>query len=1052
MKKRKFAIYPLLFTSAALGITVISLHDKIEVKIEKDKQDKINKYDEILKEKDDFVNSLTDGNSSNIKSEIEYKFNNLPSKEELKDKTNEEIENSINEAEKILNEYKDKVQNNSSDHSNDETKSNKCQELKDKIDQIKKHITENSGNNNDPAKKEIIKELEDFITEIEGKEKQLSDEEIDNKIKELDTIVHNTKEKLEQFDRDKQDKINKYDEVLKEKDDFVNSLTDENSSNIKSEIEDKFNNLPSKEELKDKTIEEIENSINEAEKILNEYKDKVQNNSSNHSNDETKSNKFQELKDKIDQIKKVIIENSDNNNDPTKKEIIKELEDFITEIEGKEEQLSDEEIDNKINELDTIVHNTNEKLKQFDKDKQDKINKYDEILKEKDDFVNSLTDENSSNIKNEIEDKFNNLPSKEELKDKTNEEIENSINEAKKILNEYKDKVQNNSSDHSNDETKSNKFQELKDKIDQIKKDITENIDNNNDPTKKEIIKELEDFITEIEGKEKQLSDEEIDNKIKELDTIVHNTKEKLEQFDKDKQDKINKYDEVLKEKDDFVNSLTDGNSSNIKNEIEDKFNNLPSKEELKDKTNEEIENYINEAEKILNEYKDKVQNNSSDHSNDETKSNKFQELKDKIDQIKKDITENNDNNNDPTKKEIIKELEDFITEIEGKEEQLSDEEIDNKIKELDTIVHNTNEKLEQFEKENFYMKKLEFDKYILNIEKEDVFTHELFKDLRVIFLEKLEFYKKLSFITSKQIEFFLNDINSWYEMIKSERNSIVIEDIKKISDEGISPKAHEIRSFMNSIMFAGKIFDIQYEMEQKYNADLDNLDLLFDYRNVFLRIDENCSTFIEIVKPIINDIFFPSNHYIVTSWFNDNSKQLNSSEWWLYISDFLDKWRSEIDYTQENDVFKNNLIKKLSEFRNYINQLIIPEYQRYLEIIPSTYYWKYKIENPTEDEKRTIIEVEEMWNDKPSEVNNSNLNNVTEFLVNLNSKISSIYENRITSLIKKIEAENIDPNKYPELFKYVNKFNTRNKFIGFDELRLLQFYIIEEYSKVLKN
>lgn len=45
MKKRKFAIYPLLFTSAALGITVISLHDKIEVKIDKDNQDKINKYD-----------------------------------------------------------------------------------------------------------------------------------------------------------------------------------------------------------------------------------------------------------------------------------------------------------------------------------------------------------------------------------------------------------------------------------------------------------------------------------------------------------------------------------------------------------------------------------------------------------------------------------------------------------------------------------------------------------------------------------------------------------------------------------------------------------------------------------------------------------------------------------------------------------------------------------------------------------------------------------------------------------------------------------------------
>ncbi|QDY88483.1 hypothetical protein [Mycoplasma anserisalpingitidis] len=700
----------------------------------------------------------------------------------------------------------------------------------------------------------------------------------------------------------------------------------------------------------------------------------------------------------------------------------------------------------------TVISLHNKIEVKIDKDKQDKISKYDEILKEKDDFVNSLTDENSSNIKSEIKDKFNNLPSKEELKDKTNEEIKNSISEAEKILNEYKDKVQNNSSDLSNDETKSSRSQELKDKIYQIKKDITENSNNNNDPSKKEIIKELEDFITEIEGKEEQLSDEEIDNKIKELDTIVHNTKEKLEQFDQDKQDKINKYDEILKEKDDFVNGLTDENSSNIKSEIEDKFNNLPSKEELKDKTNEEIENSINEAEKILNDYKDKVQNNSSDLSNDETKSSRSQELKDKIYQIKKDITENSNNNNDPTKKEIIKELEDFITEIEGKEEQLSDEEIDNKIKELDTIVHNIKEKLEQFEKEKFNMKKLEFNEYILNIEKEDVFTHELFKDLRLIFLENLEFYKKLSFNTSEQIDSFLNNINSWYEMIKSERNSIVIEDIKKISYERIVPKAYEIRSFMNNLAFAGKIFDIQNEIEQKYNTDLGNLNLLFDYRNVFLRIDENCSTFIEIVKPVINDVLFPSNHYIVTSWFSDTSKQLNSLEWQLYISDFLDKWRSEMDYTQENDVFKNNLIKKLSELNNYINQLIIAEYQRYLEIIPSTYYWKNKIENPTEDEKRIIIEVEEMWNDKPIEVNNSNLNNVTEFLVNLNSKISSIYENRITSLIKEIEEENIDPNKYPKLFEYVNTFNTRNKFIDFDELRLLEFYINKEYSKILKN
>lgn len=496
---------------------------------------------------------------------------------------------------------------------------------------------------------------------------------------------------------------------------------------------------------------------------------------------------------------------------------------------------------------------------------------------------------------------------------------------------------------------------------------------------------------------------------------------------------------------------MTDENSSNIKAEIEDKFNNLPSKEELKDKTNEEIENSINEAEKILNEYKDKAQNNSSDHSNDETKSNKSQELKDKIDQIKKDITENSNNNSESAKKEIIKELEDFITEIEGKEEQLSDEEIDNKIKELDTIVHNTKEKLEQFEEEKFNMKKIEFDEYILNIENEDVFTHELFKDLRVIFLENLEFYKKLSFNSSEQIDFFLNHINSWYEAIKSERNSIVIEDNKKISNKRIIPKAYEIQLFTN-IDFAGKILDIQYEIEEKCNADLDNLDSLFTYRNVFLRIDENCSTFIEIAQPIINDVLFLSNHYIVTSWFSDMSKQLNSLEWQLYISDFLDKWSSEIDYTQENDVFKNNLIKKLPEFNNYINRPIIAEYQRYLEIIPSTHYWMYKIENPTEDEKRIIIEVEEMWNDKPIEVNNSNLNNVTEFLVNLNSKISSIYENRITSLIKKIEAENIDPNKYPELFEYVNTFNTRNKFIEFDRLSSLEFYIIKEYSKILKN
>lgn len=378
------------------------------------------------------------------------------------------------------------------------------------------------------------------------------------------------------------------------------------------------------------------------------------------------------------------------------KEKIKELENKISEKEG---IISD--LEKRTGESEKAVENLKKEISKLEKEISDlKGDKEKEIpaLKEKLDNLNTEKDKIEKDLKN-----------RDNLIGDLKREIEELKKEANGEAPELKDL--------------SNKIDELKNK--------TDGLDSKNDKLKKD----LEDANNKISDLKNRLDNEkDKDDDLEKGVTDKSNEVSNLEKELADAQDKTNNLNKKIKELEDKISNLPAGNTneaSDTQNELKklkDEKAKLDNDANAKDKIIEDLKKEIEELKKLIGS-KDPVPKDLEETANN--LENKINDLNSKNDNIKKDLDEVgnklsglekalNDKKNTPSPSD--KEKEDLKRKLEESDKKIKD--LNNKVDEL-----NKRHPERDYAYDYFYFRNLDRRNYDLNRENQEL--QEKNKDLK---------------------------------------------------------------------------------------------------------------------------------------------------------------------------------------------------------------------------------------------------------------------------------------------------------------------------------
>jgi len=531
---------------------------------------------------------------------------------------------------KVLIEYFKKQNNISKDNIEQLTKINeeniqKLQELQESERNIKLE--------NDKLKKE----LEHVKNEYDEKLKELLTIENDkfindyNKIKEeynktLQTIQDNYNKKIQNvFDKtDKKDITNSF-EQLKYISDFIDNLQSQNTNDLSkiSELENKLEENEKIIENNNKKINELNDGLkieqNDKEEIIEQIKNLEIINKEFKENNEKLEEELKKAKEEIERLKEKNNELNKNNEN---------LEKQINELKTKREELTSKitENENKIKELENEQNEKNKQIKEME-DEKEKLTNENKRLENKNDELKNENDGLDKQIK-EMEDE------KEKLKI-YNEELQFELNNINEQLNYYTEAYK---------QQKEN-INEQKIRIIELEKIIDDK--NMEISTKQQKINDLYDWITTKDECNKSLLIELVKseniNKNKDIEIIrktkqIEKLKQRLMYKNKQIQDLINQ----IKVKDELINKYKTNNLySNTKNilysinvnllksnitTLENKIKELENeqirlnkqiktlnikKEEITRKANKDNEDNENVIRELINSYEEMLKQNS---------------------------------------------------------------------------------------------------------------------------------------------------------------------------------------------------------------------------------------------------------------------------------------------------------------------------------------------------------------------------------------------------------------------------------------------------------
>jgi len=495
-------------------------------------------------------------------------------------------------------------------------------ELKDENFSYKEKIIENDKNLYMKNISEYSREGGGSINNEESQQLKSENKKLNDKIKELNKKNDNLESQLSRM-TDKNASLSKF---LSKKNVEFTELQNENLEKI-----GEINKLKNQLEKNNSQEKEYQKKINDFQKKLNEYqksleeKDKIINNSNkkiNTLNDISNNDKLL-IKTLEADKEKLIFEINNNKKQEKEKDdneylnILKDLDNCKKEKEEVEKELENmkKELEKNKNEYkknievmeSTIFHNNN------------MINEKDKMIKELKTKANIIKENNNNNNINEDDNENENENDNIE-NDDNNIENDNNINTNGNIggyasniniINKEFEEVYKQLSEKDNIiKEKNEKINELKNILENSKKDSKENIIyqkmlqyKNDEKTNQSIIKVLKEQIKSLESENKSLKEESSKKKNDDLFEVV----EKMLKLEKEIDNYRNKNEKLMKELDAYKKGTT-GNKENL-NTVEGSAN-ISSINEISNLKSQltYLENKYNEEKDLNKKYEEEIE------------------------------------------------------------------------------------------------------------------------------------------------------------------------------------------------------------------------------------------------------------------------------------------------------------------------------------------------------------------------------------------------------------------------------------------------------------
>lgn len=832
-KKKTLIILSLLgLTSVTLGsVTAFVLHEKSDKKIDKPvdeskvddelKNEKIEKYEQIIKEKDEYINSLSDSDKEKNKTELDKlvdEFSKLPDKSELNSKTNTELDELISKAEEIFNNFKNAVENNRNDKNEDDENSNsenKFESIVDKFrileSQIRDYASKLDKNKFSDIANECLnyaESISSFISPFENI-KEFNEKQIETLNKKYNEFVK-VFAKLQY--KENIIVLNEFKDKSQELIEYLNKNYSQELSNKLVEFKNQKSILD-KRSLSIKTIQEISKleDLSEIQELNQSYHSLV--------------NKMEYEKYRLDFNKKIedIIANPDSKiNEDDKKKLNDIVENLNKTIDNniKNNVKDDKLLDKTKNDFDNLLNqiiNKNQNNEETNIAESKKwTEKLEALIKEiNDTFIpsnlnNIGTQEIKNKLINSVELNRPNSDADQEAEEKHNSLLE-SYNNAKRELAQYntnKESLQTTKKILENEALKytEEKYKSLVEKINEKVKKVDQELENLSSDELRKTNLELKEFISTLPNKVAIC--DSLDNLKKSIEQANSYISNNGDTYETNLNKELNviviaseeKYKEFLA--DIFNPLITSEIIDNVNKALQDKLLEVKNIKEERNKSKELLEKKISE----LTTYKDKVLSKDEKSKNmyadlisqlEELiiESNKIKDESDaqtliqQIDNIDKQLSEikNTKNQRDQENGLIKGSLEDQLIDAQNWIDSNFDPNSNNQIKRnLESVINEIISNKDLPETDNQKLNELiEQLKNALGKAKEDLKSQNKAKEELLVNVGKLENYIKNNLTESPYNEIDNNlGLSKKIDKIKTNINNYSAEELKNLNKE----------------------------------------------------------------------------------------------------------------------------------------------------------------------------------------------------------------------------------------------------------------------------
>lgn len=744
----------------------------------------------------------------------------------------------------------------------------------------------------------LLSEIKDEIKILEGDQRK----EVNDFFDYINQVENSLNENTNKKD-DYNELLNRYTtfakEIFNQEKDKLSKLIDEIKNILKTEfIDEKYSSIHQSlsKVVVDKSIllDQESNStfvdlilaqkdLSKALEEANKNKEAIDNNLK----DQLKA-KQDKFKEKLDETKTNHIDIYNNNNDDGLKTILKPLEDFIDELLGKIESLDSQEVDKNNNELDKILEETLEKIREYNELKNKAIQKYLELLEQANELKELFENKNASEFINELNEFMSNMPNSEEIKNFSVSKIEAKSEELSSFLEDISARFnqivqkQDELKKHydsviTNELNKYDNYQaiknDLEEKLNSIIKDYDKVFDNNELDSKFNEINNALNKAEEEKNKQNENTSNEsddIDYKKILLEKINHAKGNELKMLEKTDEEAIYR---ILKPFEEYVNG------------IEIKINDLSS-EELKNKniefdlTLEKVHNDLDEFSK----YKERVVKEYIEAANN----------------FKKFVEDFENTKYENIKPGLREEASHIVDEETAK--TVSTYYLNLMISQFSNQINHANERVKEIENKQLDLKN-KYDSAVVKVANYDNYP-EIKSELESVLDSAIENYEEIITITElderiNKIESALNKAKKDKEVEDNRRKRLEI--IKNIKDLVAVIKEHMThRSDYNDPKWEALFSDLQI-----YLDEVDGKEETFDDNQLYYYYNDNVIWYVN--ECIEGREKYKSELESTIEW------NLGRLDWLVEVYDRYNELEGTIEWTNLTSKYKNYIDSSLT-------------------------------------------------------------------------------------------------------------------------------------------